>query len=177
MDIRKDILSEYSKWTVLSALRRGAPISSKENIHPVVDKIDFSFVLDVSKGKIDRAEFDVWHKSTLEDIVSSSLAMASHYGWAAKIVNVYLKTYCYVGDGGRLGIRDCLHPPIDSNLWKGVKKKFKSDKEILNLTHSKTAISSIRKHEEYEKIVRGFLMVSKKLECKLIEVEQLWKNA
>lgn len=48
---------------------------------------------------------------------------------------IYLKTCCYVGDGGRDKIRDVLHPLIDTELWKKIKCKFKNDKEITNCTH------------------------------------------
>lgn len=124
MPAREQILKSYAEWTALSALRSGAPIKSKDDVYPLIAKINFSVVLDRSKGKVTSQEFEVWHKTALESAINASSKLKDQYGWAAKIVNIYLKTYCYIGDGGREGIRECLHPPIDSGLWKGVNRRF-----------------------------------------------------
>jgi len=173
---RKQILKTYSEWTVLSALRRGAPISDKKTIYPLIEEINFDEILDRSKGRITHEQFEAWHKTALETAMGANSAMKGQYGWAAKIVNIYLKTYCYVGDGGREGIRDCLHPPIDSGLWKGVKRKFPNQREILKDSHAVTTISKIKTHDTYLQIIRGFREASKQLNCPLIEIEQFWEG-
>ena len=176
MSVRGDIVKQYAAWTVLSALRRGAPISSKKEIYPLITEVNFSPVLNQAIGNIDSLEFEKWHKNALETAIGSNPKMRNQYGWAAKIINIYLKTYCYVGDAGRSGIRTYLHPPIDSGLWKGIKKRFKGDAVVLNDTHSVTTISGINSHDQYLRLVKGFRTATEKLGCPLIEIEQLWEH-
>ncbi len=96
---RQAILKSYSRWNALSALRSRAPLKSREDIYPLIDDIDFTQVLDSSKGVILQETFEKWHKEILDALVNATPKLANQYGWAAKIVNVYLKTYCYVGEG------------------------------------------------------------------------------
>jgi hypothetical protein len=177
MPARKQILKSYAEWTVLSALRSGAPIKSKKNVYPLINKINFTEVLDRSKGPITHDQFESWHKDALETAICANSKLKGQYGWAAKIINIYLKTYCYIGDGGRVGIRECLHPPIDSGLWKGVKRKFPKQQNILEKSHAVTSISSITTHDIYLKLISGFREASKEMNCSLIEIEQLWEGA
>jgi len=171
------ILASYSEWTALSALRSGAPIKSRRDIYGLLAGLSFAEVLDASRGPITVAAFEAWHRSRLHGVVAAHPKMDRQYGWAAKIINVYLKTYCYVGDRGRKGIRDCLHPPIDAGLWKAIKRRFKSDDKILADTHSVTTIAAIDSYDKYAKITKGLRVVAEKLGCSLIEVEQLWEKA
>lgn len=177
MTVRSKILKSYSEWTTLSALRSGAPIRSRKDIYGLIAKVNFEVALDESRGRIGRKEFDIWHRRALEKVLRAHLKMVGQYGWGAKILNVYLKTFCYVGDGGREGIRDCLHPPIDSGLWKGIRREFKHERHILTDTHSVTSIAAIDSYKKYKKIIKGLKAAAKKLDCSLIEVEQLWENA
>lgn len=178
MTAREKILKSYSEWTTLSALRNATRfhISSKNDVYPLLNKIPFDEVLDKSRGKIDKGEFNAWHKRVSETIVDEVSKIGKQFGWTAKVLNIYLKTYCYVGDGGRPGIRDCLHPPIDKGLWDGIKNKFKDDKEILDKTHSKKAIKDISSYNEYMTIIEGIEKACEKLNCSLIEIEQLWEG-
>lgn len=176
MPARDLIFKSYSAWTSLSALRMGAPMRSKKEIYPLIAGIDFRPILDRSRGNIDRKEFESWHKMALNAATNATPKMANQYGWAAKIINIYLKTYCYIGDGGRAGIRECLHPPIDTGLWSGVKRKFKSDISIISDTHSTTSITGIDSHEKYLRVIRGLRNASYELDCNLIEIEQLWEG-
>lgn len=176
MPTRHTILKSYAEWTVLSALRVGSPIRSRKNVYGVLETVDFSVVLDNSLGPITPIDFERWHEKTLTTLVKSTSKLADQFGWAAKIVNIYLKTYCYVGDGGRCGIRECLHPPIDSGLWKGINRKYKNNHHILKETHSKTKITEISTHQAYIRIITGLRKISTDMNCALIEVEQLWEN-
>lgn len=174
---RKSILMSYSKWTALSALRSGAPIKSREDVYPLIKMINFADVLETSRGPISKDEFEKWHQETLNLLVNKTPKLKDQYGWAAKIVNIYLKTYCYVGEGGREGIRDLLHPPIDSGLWSGVAKKFKDNKSVLEDSHVVTRIKNISSHDTYLRVIKGMRAASYSLKCPLIEVEQLWEGA
>lgn len=174
---RKTILAAYSGWTALSALRSGAPLKSREDVYPLIARIDFDDVLDTSKGPITKEIFESWHQKTLDYLVLVTPKLANQYGWAAKIVNVYLKTYCYVGEGGRENIRSVLHPPIDSGLWSGVGRRFRNNSSILNDSHVVTKIKDISSHAKYLQIIKGLRAASAELKCQLIEIEQLWEGA
>ncbi len=174
---REAILKSYSEWTAFSSLRSMAPIKSREAIYPLIWGIGFADVLDTSKGKINKDEFEKWHKQTLESLVSATPKLKAQFGWSAKIVNVYLKTYCYVGEGGREGIRALLHPPVDQGLWSGVARRFKGDESVLKDSHVVEEIKNISTHELYLKVIKGMRAASAKLACSLIEVEQLWEGA
>jgi len=174
---RQAILKSYSEWTALSALRSGAPIKSRNDVYPLIARVDFNEVLDPSKGSITEDAFEKWHYQTLDFLVNATPKLRDQYGWAAKIINVYLKTYCYVGEGGREGIRSVLHPPVDSGLWSGVGRKFKGNRRILNDSHAVTRIKDIATHDMYLRIIRGLRTASTELDCSLIEIEQLWEGA
>ncbi|MED5603176.1 MAG: hypothetical protein VX935_12235 [Pseudomonadota bacterium] len=177
MSAREEILRHYASWTALSALRSEAPIKSKKDIYPLLREIRFAQVFDRSKGLVECEEFEAWHKESLETVIKEHPKLANQYGWAAKLVNVYLKTYAYVGDGGRDGLRDCLHPPIDASLWRGVKRKFTGRNDILNKSHAITRIASITSHDKYLVLIDGLREASHQLNCSLIEIEQLWEVA
>lgn len=171
------ILKDYAYWTVLSALRR-APVRSKIEIYWLISRVDFNNVLDASKGHITSVEFENWHFKALETIIAAKPngKLKYQYGWAAKIINIYLKTYCYIGGSGRTGISECLHPPIDRGLWKGVRRKFQGDYALLKRTHAVNSIGKIKSHDTYMEIIGGLRQASEKIGCKLIEIEQFWEQ-
>ncbi len=172
---RITILKTYAEWTALSALRSGAPIKSGRDIYPLLRSVAFDEVLDESRGFLTRSEFDCWHKAAVEGLMQKDLRLDHQAGWAAKLVNVYLKTIAYVGDAGRAGIRDQLHPPIDGGLWRGVKIRFKGNRSILQDTHCVHTISTISDYHTYNRIIRGMRRAAVLLKSRLIEVEQLWE--
>lgn len=98
-------------------------------------------------------------------------------GWAAKLVNVYLKTSVYVGGLGRPGLVTAIHPPIDGGLWAGLKKRFHDRPEILEKTHVVDRIRDIVDYPTYMKIILSFRVVAEELGCLLIEVDQFWEGA
>jgi len=98
-------------------------------------------------------------------------------GWAAKIVNVYLKTAVYVGSLGRPGLVTLIHPPIDSGLWTGLKKRFHDRHDLLAKTHVVNRIRDIVDYATYSTIIVGCRAAAEELNCLLIEVEQLWEGA
>ena len=160
---------------MLSALRR-APISSRSDLYPLIDDTDFNFLLDREREQIGAEAFNKWHESTTLDIIDREHRLEGQVGWAAKIINIYLKTACYVGTLGRKGIRDCLHPPIDAGLWSGIQWEFHDRPEILHLTHHVATIGAVQNYEDYRVLLRGFQLVADELHCRLIEIEQLWRG-
>ncbi|MFQ5933919.1 MAG: hypothetical protein ACE5KI_04690 [Dehalococcoidia bacterium] len=97
-------------------------------------------------------------------------------GWAAKLINVYLKTRVYIGGEGCSGLVECIHPPIDRGLWRGIEGEFGGDGEILEKTHTVSAIKQIVSYDIYQTIIDGCRLAAGKLGCRLIEVEQLWEG-
>ena len=95
-------------------------------------------------------------------------------GWSAKLVNVFLKTTSYVGDLGREGLRDVLHPPLDTGLRKGLREYFRNRPDMLKTVVAFRTISGIRCYAEYRTAIKGCCAAAKVLGCSaLIEVEQL----
>ena len=140
-----------------------------ESIYPLFKQINFNPILDKSKGTITKEEFNERHKNTTEQIVPviTCTVYQPQYGWATKLINIYLKTYCYIGDGGRDGIKNVLHPPIDNILWKGIDNTFpipNKDEDIrkirwhtdcLRFMHSSdNRIKNITSYEIYRTIIK-----------------------
>jgi hypothetical protein len=175
MQAREIILRAYAEWTAMSALRVGAPIRSREAIYGLIRRLDFAPITDRSRGRIEPAEFDRWHAKSVRKIGNLEQRLKGRIGWAAKIINIYLKTYAYAGDQGRPNLRNCLHPPIDKALWKGLKSKLEKYPDILADTHCVETIGSIDSSKTYERLIRGFRSAAAALNCSLLEVEQLWE--
>jgi hypothetical protein len=171
-DVREAIIATYAEWTAMSALRSGAPIKSRRDVYTVLRAVHFPVLFDDALGPINRETFDVWHK----DQVRGMLARESRLtvGWATKIINVYLKTRVYLGGQGRHHLTEMIHPPIDAGLWLGLERRFKDHPEILAQTHCVERIKDISDYECYRRIIDGCRAAAKLLDCKLIEVEQLW---
>jgi hypothetical protein len=173
MTHRKRILTAYAEWTAMSAMRSGAPIKSRTDIYPLLRGAIFAALLDPPDRKIEQEEFDAWHKQAVEDMIKDDGRLV--VGWAAKLLNVYLKTYAYIGDGGRPGLKICLHPPIDAGLWRGLRNQFGKCNEIVSDTHCVNTIREISTYEKYQRIVKGLRLAAQRLGCSLFEVEQLWE--
>src|SRR5271165_6889048 len=95
---RKKIVHDFAKWTALSALRSGSPLKRAERVYNLIENhADWLVLFDTTRA-IDEIEFDRWHKKTVLDFVAAEPALKSdsQVGWAAKIVNVYLKTRVYL---------------------------------------------------------------------------------
>jgi hypothetical protein len=170
---RSKIITTYAGWTVLSALRSGAPVKSRKDVYPLLRTIDFSRLL-VDSSPISSTDFDEWHQSATEGLCRRKPILC--VGWAAKMVNIYLKTAVYVGELGRPGLREAIHPPIDSGLWRGLESRF-SGHRLLAKTHTVQQIKAIRDYATYQTIIEGCRLAAKELGCFLIEVEQLWDGA
>jgi hypothetical protein len=173
-DIRQKIILDFARWTVLSALRSGSPVKSRKDVYPLLDSVAFSDVLD-SRIPITQEGFDEWHKDQTHKLCSQHRSLP--IGWGVKMLNVYLKTAAYIGDLGPSGLRESIHPPIDSGLWQGIREKFSKDSEILGEVCCVQKIKDITDYATYVRIIRGCTRAAKDLGCNLIEVEQLWQGS
>jgi hypothetical protein len=98
-------------------------------------------------------------------------------GWAAKLVNVYLKTAAYVGGLGLPELIGHIHPPIDGGLWQGLERTLLARPAIRARTHRVTRINQINDYAVYLGIIDGCRDLARELGCRLIEVEQFWQGA
>ena len=178
-DCRRQIILAYAKWTALSALRSGTPkgFKSRKDVYPQLDKIAFSEVL-FSHRAISASEFNTWHEREAEALCARvPINPRLQTGWSVKVLNIFLKTAAYVGDIGRPGLREVLHPPIDAGLWEGIEARFTGRSDILDAALHVRKIKDITTYPIYHTIIEGCQAAAEELECDLIEVEQLWRGA
>lgn len=171
---RDGIVLDFAKWTALSALRSGAPIKSRAHVYRLLDAVAFGDVLQPGPS-VTGPQFDAWHEA-------ETMTLCGHdhrvqVGWSAKLINVYLKTAAYVGDLGRPGLRDSLHPPIDAGLWTGLADRFREQREIVDAACCVRRIKDITDYSTYLRIIAGCRAAARELGCSLIEVEQLWTGS
>lgn len=171
-EIRDQIVSQYAEWTALSALRSGAPIKSRRDVYGAMRAVDFETLFNRDLGLIAASEFNKWHEKSVSCLLEREPRLS--VGWGAKILNVYLKTRCYIGASGRHHLSEAIHPPIDSGLWLGLSRKFRDRPDILDETHCVSRIKDIADYACYRRIITGCRLAARALSCKLIEVEQLW---
>src|SRR6516225_7164521 len=96
---RNKIVHDFAKWTALSALRSGSPLKSGKRVYDLIEGHADLMALFAPNRAIDEAEFDHWHEATVLAFCKAEPALP--VGWAAKIVNVYLKTSVYLAGEGR----------------------------------------------------------------------------
>jgi hypothetical protein len=173
-ECRERIIRDFAKWTALSALRAGSPIKSRADVYPLLDRVRFGDVLRGSEP-ITTAEFDAWQQAAIEALCRRDPRVV--VGWAAKLINVYLKAAAYVGGMGRPRLKESLHPPIDRGLWDGLRERFRDNPAILADARCVRCIRDIRDYPTYRRIIKGCRAASAELRCLLIEVEQLWLGA
>jgi hypothetical protein len=171
-EVRDKIVATYAQWTALSALRSGAPIKARQDIYPLFRHIDLEVLFDAALGPISISTFDEWHRTTVETLIAKEPRLS--VGWATKIINVYLKTRCYIGRHGRHHLSEAIHPPIDAGLWLGLERRFRNRPDILELSNCVGRIKHIVDYECYSRIIDDCRAAARELDCKLIEVEQLW---
>lgn len=173
-DCRPGIVKSFSEWTALSALRSGAPIKSRKDVYGVLRAIKFE-PLFAAAGPISSADFDAWHEHAVAEMLFDGKPL--NVGWAAKIINVYLKTRVYLAGEGRSGLASAIHPPIDGGLWEGLREQFgESDPHIVADSNCVTKIKDIKSYACYQRVIAGCRQAAAKLGCDLIEVEQLWRG-
>ena len=181
MGTRHKIISEYAKWTARAAVNAGSPIKGGRTVRALLKEVAFSDVLD-SLEPISRDEFNEWHKRETEKLRCLARphlppnwreAHGPEFpaGWAAKLINVYLKTAAYVGNLGRPGLRCVLHPPVDNRLKDGLLELFTTCRKIHDAV-SFPSITSIAEYKDYQKIIEGCKAAADCLKCDLIEVDR-----
>jgi len=172
MASRDNIITAFAEWTAFSATRSGCQIKKKEMVYPLIRTPAYSQIF--HGGPIATIEFDLWHRRNTLSICEREPVFP--IGWAAKLINVYLKTKVYLAGEGRPGLIDSIHPPIDNELWKGIQLEYRNRPEIITKTHTVSRIKEIASYEIYTEIINGCRLVAADRGCRLIEVEELWQG-
>lgn len=169
---RKTIITAYSEWTAFSATRSGCPIKSRKDVYPLIRIPNYNEIL--FGTTITQEEFNEWHENNTLAICNANSKLP--IGWATKLINVYLKSLVYMAREGRIGLIECIHPPIDNGLWNGIKQEYPNEDIIIGKTHIVSKIKDIDNYSTYKTIIDGCRLISKKRNCSLIEVEELWQG-
>ena len=175
--VRWTIAHNYGRWTARSAMVGSASIKSSRDVNHAIDKIiHFESIFDKRNGAIDRSEFDGWHHKQVCALIQEFRKHRLVYGWAAKIIAIYLKTACYLGGFGRDGLDQAIHPPIDNILIGRLRDCFKTHKTIPDDLRMFRGIKYIEHREDYHAIISACQAASKELKCTLCEVDQLFRT-
>ena len=172
MQPREKIINDFAEWAAFSSTRSGCPVKSRDEIYPLIRIPDYKKILD--DDNIAEKSFNQWHRENIEKIINDKVGKRLSIGWAAKLINVYLKTTVYIAGEGRPNLVKFIHPPIDGILWKNIKSEYGDKLEIIEKTHVVTTIKGINKYTIYETIIDGCREIAKDRGCKLIEVDELW---
>ena len=166
---RKRIVHDFAKWTALSALRSGSPLKSGKHIYDLIENHATLTALFDPTRVIDATEFDRWHEKTVLAFRKAEPALP--VGWAAKIVNVYLKTRVYLAGEGRKGLVSVIHPPIDYGLQRGLKKEFPHRPwKIMRIKEIRSYL------DDYFPFIQDCRSLAQKEGCLLIELEFYWRG-
>lgn len=157
---RHKIIDSFASWTAVSAARR----IGLRKICPALEKVDFQQVL-CNEGPIDKQKFDQWHEAQVQRFGKEAKCSI---GWSAKIINVYLKTQCYVGGRGRKGLDEVIHPPFGPVLIRILKEKYP---EFNDLMGERNRVFSLT---HYQQIIESLASIARQERCKLIEMGQYW---
>ena len=171
-EVRKAIIATRAEWAAMSTPRSGAPVKSRRDVYTALRGVDFAVLFANALGPINRGTFEAWHADAVHAMIEREPRLT--VGWAAKIINVYLKTRVYIGAQGRHHLKEMIHPPIDAGLWLGLARRFPDRPDILERTNCVSRIKDILDYERYRRIIDGCRAAAKALQCELIEVEQLW---
>jgi hypothetical protein len=118
---------------------------------------------------ITQNEFDGWHKRNCLQLRDSGVHPV---GWAAKLLNVYLKTLVYVGGYGRPDLVDWLHPPLDNILIKRL-KNVSVPKSLVGWTR----IKDVRTYDAYMALIEDLRHLSSELGTHTaFELERFWRE-
>lgn len=170
---RKKIVHDFAKWTAQSALRSGSPLKFGKQIYNLIENHANLAVLFEPPRAIDQGEFDDWHKETILAFCEAEplLKTNSQVGWAAKIINVYLKTRAYLAGEGREGLVSAIHPPIDKGLQEGLIEHFP------NRPWKIRTIKSIRSYkDDYFPLIEDCRCLAEIDDCLPIELEFYWRG-
>lgn len=170
MNRRGEIVRDFARWIAYCSV---ANIADEGEISAALDRVDFSPLFDRERGGVTAVEFAAWHRTATE--TASRAAPNLNAGYAAKMINEYLKTRCYVGGFGRDGLANAIHPPIDDGLIAGLRKRMSSRAELRDDLASVPDMERMDGYGEYENLIRVCERVARITDSSLLEVELFWE--
>ncbi len=170
---REALVTDFARWVASCAVRSNAPVRSRSAIYNALDAVDFAPLFKPESGRIESAEFGDWHKAAIARM--QGVEPRLNVGWAAKILNEYLKTKCYVGGYGREGLPEVIHPPIDNGLIVGLKSRFMDNPIPAPQLSSLERMSSLDTYDKYEALIHVCGQIAEITDCSLLESEQFWE--
>lgn len=173
--VKWQIADRFGYWTAQSAMRGW----SQESVDCALGQLDFATLFDTSRRCIEKGEFDQWRAKAIQDIRRIPLkdkkgnTKFMPFGWAAKMIAIYLKTTCYLAGFGRDNLVNLIHPALDNNLVNNLRREFQEHQPIIQgLVRFKT-IGGLSE-EDYRSCIESCKLIAKDRGCTLIEVEQFW---
>ena len=171
--VREALVTDFARWVASCAVRSNTPVRSRNAVYDALDSVDFVLLFAAQLGRIDSSEFTAWHRTAIARMRKTQPRL--NVGWAAKILNEYLKTRCYVGGYGRDGLADVIHPPIDNGLMNGLRRRFGCDPDLGPQLVSLERMNSLDTYDKYDALIRICGQVAEITECSLLESEQFWE--
>lgn len=104
------IISLRTPYQICLHFDLGALVKSRKDIYRLLNDIPFDAVLN-GLEPVTEPEFAAWHQTVTSALCKSDSRLC--VGWAAKLLNVYLKTAGYVGNLGRSGLLEVLRRPVE----------------------------------------------------------------
>ena len=166
--LRERLVTDFARWVASCAI----PSVSPEDVYAALAAVDFAPLFRVELGPIGAEEFRAWHESAIAEMQDAQPKF--NVGWAAKILNEYLKTKCYVGGYGRDGLSDVIHPPLDNGLMLGLRNEFSSDPDLRQRLDSLEKMSGLDTYAKYDELIKVCERVARMSGCSLLESEQFW---
>ena len=166
---RDAITRDFARWVAYCSVSH---IADEGEVCAALDSVDFSPLFDRARGRVSAAEFAAWHRDAAHRITRA--APRVNIGCAAKVINEYLKTRCYVGGYGRDGLADAIHPPIDDGLIAGLRKKLSERAEFMNDLASIPDMARMDDYADYENLIRLCERAARLAGCSLMESELFW---
>lgn len=169
MSTPKDkIVTDFARWVASCAV---FSVSSEE-VYVALDAVDFTPLFRDDLGPISPEDFRAWHEAAIVEMRKAQPNL--NVGWAAKILNEYLKTKCYVGGYGRDDLSNVIHPPIDNGLILGLQNEFSGDPDLGRRLDSLEKMSGLDTYAKYSELIQVCERVARMSDCSLLESEQFW---
>ena len=173
--VKWQIANRFGYWTAQSAMRGW----SQENVDCALGQLNLKPLFDVGLGRIKQGDFDQWHAKALHDIRKATYEdkegkpKSMPFGWAAKMIAIYLKTTCYLAGFGRENLDNLIHPALDNNLVRNLRSEFRGSPHIINGLRSFKSIGGLSE-ANYRACIESCKLIAKDRGCTLIEVEKFW---
>lgn len=174
--VKWKIANTFGHWTAQSAMRGW----NQGNVDRALSQLDFGPLFDTELGRIEKEDFERWHAGVIQGIQRLELKDRDGnpkgtmpFGWAAKMIAVYLKTTCYLAGFGRENLDNVIHPPIDNGLVRNLKSGFNRSPQLIQGLQAFGSIGGLNVAAYYA-CIESCRLIADERTCKLVEVEQFW---